>query len=510
MMVGQRTRRCREYTGPAPQSVAIRAREPNKLPPEYLILESRKKEDALREMMKINLAQGFSDLKNEWERTTDKKILLNNVRQEVGNRLKAQEFSIEERRERLRDMLRQEEQHYLAAMEAAEETTLERQARMRERAKSLKEKRESERLQIVQNKYDQQFRAQCEELRTTLSKREQDIVCAERLEQLKLKGEEAKEQKAYDEMYAQLWEKDRQEKMAREEREAHAAHERNRETLDVLHKQMAALDTQKEEAKRLKEEELQLMKEQAALRKMEEQAAAEEKRRRQQEMRDMLDLSLKMKMRKKAKEEQEQLAFDLKMLEQLLEESRNEAKEQLQRKIELREEDRRYRDFLAHVVAEEKQKERELERLIQHEVEAAWQKRLDQWRTERLVRRKLLEEVMAGRNQQLQERLAENMRRKAENDRECQELRVAIEENRRYEAEQAMKRMADSRRYQGDLQDQIHYNDQMREERRRNDDYEFLMGMQAEKEYQERLKDALDNPIFERLHPMRRAMLNKQ
>lgn len=51
-------------------------------------------------MMKINLAQGFSDLKNEWERTTDKKILLNNVRQEVGNRLKAQEFSIEERRER--------------------------------------------------------------------------------------------------------------------------------------------------------------------------------------------------------------------------------------------------------------------------------------------------------------------------------------------------------------------------------------------------------------------------
>ena len=74
-------------------------------------------------------------------------------------------------------------------------------------------------------------------------------------------------------------------------------------------------------------------KEQAALRKMEEAAAAEEKRRRQQEMRDMLDLSLKMKMRKKAKDEQEQLAFDLKMLEQLLEESRNEAKEQLQRKV---------------------------------------------------------------------------------------------------------------------------------------------------------------------------------
>ncbi|XP_076465086.1 cilia- and flagella-associated protein 53-like [Babylonia areolata] len=508
MMVGQRTRRTREYTGPAPQSVAIRARPPNKRPPEYLILESRKKDDYLKEMENQKLYNELCDLKNEWERCTDKKIVLNNVRREVGKRLKDHEFSIEERRERLRELLGREEQEYMAAMEAMEETTLERQAKMRERAKSLKERREHERLQFVQDKYDQQFRAQCEELRSTLSKREQDIVCAERIEQLRLKEIEAKEKKAHDDLYAQLWEKDRQEKMAREEREAQAAHERNRETLDVLRKQMAALETQKEEEKRLKEEELQLMREQVALRKMEEAAAAEEKRRRQQENRDMLDLSLKMKMKKKAKEEQEQLAFDLKMLEQLLEESRNEAKEQLQRKIELREEDRRYRDYLARMVQEEKQKERELERLIQQEVEAAWQKRIAQWKTERLMRRKLLEEVMVARSQQIQERLAENNRRKAENEKERVALLRSIEENRQYEMEQAAKRMAENARYQSDLQDQIHYNSQMRDERRRNEEFEFLMGMQAEKEYQEKLKSALDNPTFDRLHPMRRAMFN--
>ena len=73
--------------------------------------------------------------------------------------------------------------------------------------------------------------------------------------------------------------------------------------------------------------------EQNALRKLEEQRKYEEKLRNQQETRDMLDLSLKIKMKKKAKAEQEQLAFDLKILEQLLEESRNEAMEQLQRKV---------------------------------------------------------------------------------------------------------------------------------------------------------------------------------
>ena len=55
-------------------------------------------------------------------------------------------------------MLAEEEYNYLREMEAKEETVLERQAKMRERAKSLKDKREQERLGIVQDKYDQQFR----------------------------------------------------------------------------------------------------------------------------------------------------------------------------------------------------------------------------------------------------------------------------------------------------------------------------------------------------------------
>jgi len=59
---------------------------------------------------------------------------------------------------RLREMLQQDEAQYLAEMEDKEETTIERQAKMRERARSLKEKREQERLAYVQEKYDQQFR----------------------------------------------------------------------------------------------------------------------------------------------------------------------------------------------------------------------------------------------------------------------------------------------------------------------------------------------------------------
>ena len=77
-----------------------KARPPNKRPPEYLILESRKKDDYLKSMQEQRAYNDMCDLKNEWERWTDKKIVLNNVRREVGHHLRNHEFSVEERRER--------------------------------------------------------------------------------------------------------------------------------------------------------------------------------------------------------------------------------------------------------------------------------------------------------------------------------------------------------------------------------------------------------------------------
>ena len=56
-------------------------------------------------------------------------------------------------------MLQNEELQYLSEMEAMEETTLERQAKMREKAKQLKERREAERQNIVQEKLEQQWRS---------------------------------------------------------------------------------------------------------------------------------------------------------------------------------------------------------------------------------------------------------------------------------------------------------------------------------------------------------------
>ena len=58
---------------------------------------------------------------------------------------------------------------------------------MRQRAKELADKRETERLKIVSEKNEQKWRQECVELRPVLSRRMQDQVCAARKHQIETK-----------------------------------------------------------------------------------------------------------------------------------------------------------------------------------------------------------------------------------------------------------------------------------------------------------------------------------
>lgn len=96
---------------------------------------------------------------------------------------------------RLRKLLHEEEEKYMSEVAIKQETVLERQAKMRERAKQLRDKREAERLLVVEEKLDQRWRDQCEEMRGLMSRRHQDEVFVERKEQLRLKAERKEREK---------------------------------------------------------------------------------------------------------------------------------------------------------------------------------------------------------------------------------------------------------------------------------------------------------------------------
>lgn len=502
-MMVQHVRRCREFTGPTPHSVAIRAKPTSKRPVEHLILETRRKDELREQAIAETKYQKSCDLKSEWEKATDKRIKSNTIARRVEKLMQRGTFSLEDRRERLKEMLLAEEQQYIEEMEAKEETTIERQAKMRERAKFLKEKREQERLKLVEEKLDQRWRDNCEELRSTLSQRHQDEVFVERHEQLKMKEEKKKKELEVDKFYADLWAEDIQIKSMREEQTAREQIERNRETLKVLQVQIAACEKQREDEEKLKEMEAQWLKEEAKLRAEEEKWLQEEKLRKQKAAKRSREVSIRLKKEKEAKEKQEELALDMKILEKLLDDTRNEVKEETQRKREMREENLRFMQYCAMNRKEDEEREKELERIVNEEVEKKWAQTIKHYKMERDARQKLLANVMKSREQQIEER-----KRIAEKEQEAEiaerdALLAAIEEHKRLEAENQERIKNRNIGYQRDLDMQIDYQRRVKAKEIEEEEREFRMGQEAEAEYQRKLKEALDRPTIDKVHPMR-------
>lgn len=72
---------------------------------------------------------------------------------------------------------------------------------MRERAKFLRDQRETERQALVEEKLEQRWREECEEMRSLLSNKHRDEVFMERSAQLKLNAEKREREKQGTHLY---------------------------------------------------------------------------------------------------------------------------------------------------------------------------------------------------------------------------------------------------------------------------------------------------------------------
>ena len=93
--------------------------------------------------------------------------------------------------------------------------------------------------------------------------------------------------------------------------------------------------------------------------------------------------------------------------------------------------------------------------------------------------------------------------------KEREALVHAIEENKRVEMEQNEKLRNKHLRYQEDLEGQMGYNRRIQDRRSKEEEQEFLAQQSAEAEYQRRLKDAIERPSRDKMHPMRSATLRR-
>ncbi|XP_031165379.2 cilia- and flagella-associated protein 53 isoform X2 [Sander lucioperca] len=497
MLLSQRRTKCREFTGPTPHSVALRAKFPSRRPVDHLILDRQKQDAAREEIQDFTKHQQSFNIKTSWLQTSDQRFLKGSVQRQVRAALTHQEVHVDQRRDRLRVLLEEEEQQLLQEMEEKMETSVERQAKMRERAKALRERRETDRQKMVSEKMDQLFRDQCEELRTVQSQRREQQVCLERAAQLESQQQQRQRQRQEEQLFAELWDADRRAKDQKAEQEAQQRQTRNLQTLDAIRTQMEAAEQQRQKHKELREEEAALMREQ--------QLTLQQ----QQQHRRQLDQGLRMKMKRLAREQQDQLELDMSILQTLLQQETDQKQEAAHRKVELREEQQRYRQYLSAELQKQRREEEETEQLMEDKLKEVWSKREEQSRLQREARNRLMQEVMEARSLQILHKLELNMKSQAELSKERDDLNRAMEEMKLMDNKEKRRQQQRTESYQADLQAQMKYQQQLLFQQKAQEEREHQQGLMLQDEYQRKKDHILSRPSSHTagtaVHPFRQT-----
>ncbi|XP_049459693.1 cilia- and flagella-associated protein 53 [Epinephelus fuscoguttatus] len=227
----------------------------------------------------------------------------------------------------------------------------------------------------------------------------------------------------------------------------------------------------------------------------------------QQGRRRQLDQCLRLKMKRLAREQQDELQLDMNILQTLLQQETDDKQEAAHKKAELREEQRRYRQYLSEELQKQRREEEETEQLMEEKLKEVWAKREEQSRLQREARNRLMEEVMEARRLQIQHKLDLNTQKQAELSAERDELNRVMEEMKLMEEEDRRCQKQSSEAYQADLKAQIEAQQWRHSEQRAQEEREQQQGVILQQLYEQRKDHILSRPTSHASapHPFRRT-----
>ncbi|XP_063272002.1 trichoplein keratin filament-binding protein isoform X2 [Prinia subflava] len=197
---------------------------------------------------------------------------------------------------------------------------------------------------------------------------------------------------------------------------------------ETLLQQIEELKLQETKATKLKKEQEDLLKQQWELENLEEERKQMEEHRRKKELGRFLKHQCDVQLRRRAQQIREELETDRQILSALLEKEDEDQRRQIARR------ERAVADvaWMKRVIEEqlqlEKEREAELETIFREEAKKIWEKREEEWEREKVARDRLMSEVLAGRQRQLQEKMELNRRAQEESIKYREQLIKELEE----------------------------------------------------------------------------------
>ncbi|NWU63955.1 TCHP protein, partial [Pterocles burchelli] len=346
-----------------------------------------------------------------------------------------------ERRERLRRLLDREREELAAELRERGRGT--DPAGMRQRSQELRAGREERRRKVRAPRGDPaapgggaepsrsrgtgEPHAICSHLQVESDLHRRHVVEAwgEQLTQKnKQAAAELEEKKRYENEY-EIARREALERMKQEEEKRQLEEKKQAET---LLQQIEELKLQETEATKLKKEQENLLKQQWELENLEEERKQMEEHRKKKELGRFLRHQCNAQLQRQAQQIQEELETDRQILLALLEKEDEDQRRQSARRERAVADAAWMKQVIEEQLQLEKEREAELQTIFREEARKMWEKREEEWEREKAARDRLMNEVLAGRQRQIQEKMELNRRAQEESIKYREQLIKELEE----------------------------------------------------------------------------------
>ncbi|MED6269838.1 hypothetical protein CHARACLAT_003757 [Characodon lateralis] len=334
---------------------------------------------------------------------------------------------LEQRRDRLRAMLQEERDRLEAELRDLVPERSQMVSQWKEKAEELQKAREERRKKVAQELLKEHWKRNSPDLREFESALHKDHVVSQWQEQISEKKQKEVWEREEKTRFENEYERSRKEALERIRQAEEGKREEERKRAEELRKQMEELKMREEEATRLKEEQKALLVKKWELEKMEEERKKTEETQKKHEIGHFLVRQYRAQLKRRAQQIQEELEVDQKILAALLEQEEEDKRWQTARR------ERAVADaaWMKHVIEEqldlERKREAEFDVLYREEAQRVWEKREAQWEKEKKARERLMQEVLVGRQQQLELKMLKNREAQEESLKRREELIQELE-----------------------------------------------------------------------------------
>jgi hypothetical protein len=367
-------------------------------------------------------------------------------------------------------------------------TMEQRNAAMTRRALKLKAEREARNAAEVKKCRARQFRGSCDELRGKDKKIEGELTAESWRQALLSKQQEAERKAAQAAEFAEMWEKDRVSKGAREEQELAKRAQWNSTTKEILDQQVAEKAMIVAEEKRRADEFAQ-----RDIARWQEEIAEEQREQRTRLVRAgeryrAVMLENQAIQEKKKSWGDADKAHTKWLLSEAIRKEREEDDRKRVEKARVRKEAMEYQQQLEEQMRKEAENDDALDKLRREDVEKEWAKKQAVWDREAAAREALQREVLETREVQIREKSALKTLEKELDVKYMSSLKGKWADEAKAESDKQNLRLANRMKAQEQLLFQIRANEEARARERQQEYFQVRLMKQQEQIFDEQLK----------------------